>query len=275
MDYINSDKLIFICASPAGAGYRLGRIISCLNNVYWYYSKGNGLHPWSVVRKNPAAPAPEPFKIKGRKISKFHYDRITKNGVIPLVGERVEQFWNNNDLDYYYNIVWTDLMTKSSANDIIESGLHLTWVVHDTPNHILNRFPNSKIINLIDENIDDVAKRYLSTTALFPITIENKNIKPDYQNQYSLTLSSLQQLNETPTYQDFWMWKNYTEPVYNNLHDNEYYRSILSELLELDQLKRKQTSNCLNFCWSKFDVNLLINFLKSKEISKEYLSLLN
>jgi hypothetical protein len=270
MDYINSDKLIFICASPAGAGYRLGRIISCLNNVYWYQNKRNGKYPWSTNYFSTNS-----VQSKGREVSKFHYDRVTEKNMIPLVGERVERFWNFEDLDYYYQKVWTKLMNDAGGSNIINNRLHLTWVVHDTPNHILNIFPNSKIINLIDENIEDVAKRYLSTTALFPITIENKNIKPDYQNQYSLTLSSLQQLNETPTYQDFWMWKNYTEPVYNNLHDNEYYRSILSELLELDQLKRKQTSNCLNFCWSKFDVNLLINFLKSKEISNEYIDLLH
>lgn len=274
MDFVNSDKLLFICASPAGAGYRLGRIISCLDNVYWYTSKGNGMHPWSVIRKNPMAPSIEPLKVKGRKISKFHYDRKTNLGIVPLVGERVEKYWNKDDLDYYYSTVWNQLMIKSGADEIVKNNFYLTWVVHDTPRYLLDRFPNSKIINLIDNDTRETSKRYMTTTAHFPVEIENNDIKPIYFNEYAKSLNQLKAINGSPTYKDYWAWTNYNIEKYDESLNEEYFSSIFKNLSKLATEKNFFNLNCLTVSWNDLKITDIIQFCNSNHIKQEYTLLL-
>jgi hypothetical protein len=274
MDYINSDKLIFICASPAGSGYRLGRIVACLDNVYWYATKGNGLYPWSVVRKDPNKVSSDAMKVKGRRISKFHFDRKTNTGVIPLVGERVEQFWNKEDLDYYYNTIWPNLMSAAGADKIINQKQLLTWVIHDSPQQILQRFPNAKVINLIDDDILEIAKRYMSTTALFPIKIENKDIKPAYKNKYAQLLDDLEKINQNPTYRDHWAWITHGIGFYSDDLKEEYFLYVLNNLQAIDAEKKLYNPNCLNVSWRNFDIGEIIKFCSANSIVEEYKDLL-
>jgi hypothetical protein len=271
MNYINSDRLLFVCASPAAAGYRLGRIISCLDNVYWYQSIRNGKYPWSVnIKELP----PNHIGVVGRDISKYHFDRRTKKNMIPLVGERVDRFWDDNDTDSYYNNVWVNLMTVAGADDIISQGKYILWIVHDAPSILLNRFPNCKIINLLDDNINDVAARYLTTTSLYPINIKNPHIKPSYNSKFSQLLMSLEQFNQNPTHADFWAWTNHNVLKYTDSFKTEYHMQIIRELSELNRLKEVTHDRCLNLSWKTFNVDDIINFCKASSIDNNYKSLL-
>lgn len=266
MDYINSDRLLFVVASAGGGGHKLGRIISCIDNVYWYLDKDtNGLNPWDIFYTN---------LIKGKTISPYHFDRTIGKHVIPLIGERAECYWNKDDIDVFYKKIWTTAMETAGASKIIETGKYLLWVLHDTPQYLISRFPNSKIINLIDENIDIVIDRYLKTTALFPITINNKNIKPDYINDYACKLKELKEINPAPSYRDFWSWDFHSEPVYIDELYLEYRKYVSSMLSVQYQHRIKENPKYINITWDNLNIDFIVNYLNAKSINKNYIKLL-
>jgi hypothetical protein len=63
----NNTNYLFILANQGAGGHRLGRIISCFNNVYWYSSKHNGEHPWDVFFTEA---------VSGKNISQYHDYKI-------------------------------------------------------------------------------------------------------------------------------------------------------------------------------------------------------
>ena len=263
MDYVNSDQLIFVLASPAGGGYRLARIICCLDNVYWYEAKLNGKYPYSIYY------TPE---LKGRDISPYHFDRRTTKGMVPLIGERVERFWH--DPEAYYSQVWPREMQHCGADKILDSGKKLLWVLHDLPTD-LDRFPNAKIINLVDRDLEQVIDRYLTTTALFPVSIENPALKPKVDNAYTTVLKGLEQINPTPTYRDFWMWETYQIAVYSTAHDNEY-REYVSELIKTnDRSLIKENPKHLTVTWDTLDIESIRTFLDADVVDPNYIKLIN
>lgn len=265
MDYLNSDKLLFIVASAGGGGHRLGRIVSCIDNVYWYSSVAhNGIEPWDLPVGN---------LVKGREVSQHHFDRRTKFNMVPLVGERVERFWDNNDYQTFYTDVWPAGMDLARADDIINNGQYVLWVVHDTPQYILSRFPNAKIINLVDVDVDKTVERYIATTAFFPVVIENTKIKPDYVNAYAAELESLIKQNATPTYRDYWAWAQHREPVFSSKHDAEYY-SYVYKMLTIQHAERvKENPKYFTVTWDSLDVTKIIEYLGASSINKNYLKI--
>ena len=42
------NNLLFISFEQGGGGHKIGRVLSCLPNVYWYSHKDNGINPWNV-----------------------------------------------------------------------------------------------------------------------------------------------------------------------------------------------------------------------------------
>lgn len=274
MDYTNSDKLIFILASPAGGGYRLGRIVCSFDNVHWYASKGNGLFPWSVVREDPNNIRPSASRVKGRTISKFHFDRRTDLGMIPLIGERIEKFWNPQDLDKFYNEVWPEEFKRSGGADILAQGKNLVWVLHDTPEDLEKRFPNAKIIKLIDNDIRSVILRYLTTTALFPFKIENVNLKPSTNNELSESLIKLNEFNKTPTYRDFWAWSNKNVPFYDDSFKSEYIEYISKLISYQQQEMQKENPKYHTVTWDNLNLDSLKDFIGAKSINENYKILL-
>jgi hypothetical protein len=255
MDYKNSDRLLFICASAGNGGHRLGRIVSCAENVYWYSHANNGIHPWDAERNNI---------IKGKDISQYHYDRLLPLGVVPLVGERVEKYWSEDDVDYYYSVVWPKLMQSVNADQILEHHF-LTWVVHDAPKNIRSRFPNSKIINLIDDDVDSVALRYFQTTSLFPAKIENTDIKPSsYLSNFSKLIKDVETKNLKPSIRDLWCFQKHNEFFYNPIYDQEYLTDIKLELADLDAKKNSPVSNSLSLTWARLDIRSIESYLNSK-----------
>jgi hypothetical protein len=275
MDYTNSDRLLFVLASPAGGGYRLARIISCFDNVHWYSCQNNGLHPWSVYRADPKNPSPSPFKVKGRDISKYHFDRRTKNGMIPLLGERIEKFWEVDELDILYKENWNNEFLTSRGADIVASGKYVLWVLHDIPTTLQNRFPNAKIISLLDDDPYEVITRYLTTTALFPFKIENKNLKPIVDNQVSKNLSELEKLNPNPTYRDYWAWTTKGIAEYSTLFKKDYTTYVSSIIFHQRTEMSKENPKCLKVSWDSLDIDLIKNFIASESIDPNYIKLID
>lgn len=263
MDYINSDQLLFVLASPAGGGYRLARIISCFDNVHWYEARLNGRYPYSIYY------TPE---LKGRDISPYHFDRRTPEGMVPLIGERVERFWD--DVNEYYNTVWPSEMDRCAAHKILNSGKHLLWVLHDLPQD-LSRFPNAKIINLLDTDLENVIDRYLTTTALFPVSIENPALKPNVDNLYTEKLKTLEKQNPAPTYRDFWAWTNYGVPVFQDEYTAVYRKYVSAMIKSRDTMQIKENPKCLTVTWDSLDINLIKNFIAAESIDPNYIKLID
>jgi hypothetical protein len=262
MEYVNSDQLIFVLASPAGGGYRLGRIICCLDNVYWYKARLNGKYPYSIYPTS---------ELKGKDISSYHFDRRTELGMVPLIGERIERFWNN--AEHYYSHIWPTEMQKCGADKILASGKQLVWVLHDMPND-LAQFPNAKIINLVDIDVENIIDRYLVTTALFPVNIENSRIKPKTDNSHSILLKELMKVNTAPTYRDFWMWETYRVPVYSAQYSVEY-RNYVSELIKSrNRTAIKENPKHLAVTWDTLDIETIKQFVGASTIDENYKKLL-
>ena len=80
--------------------------------MYWYSSKENGIHPWNVgiVDKH----------IRQRKLSRFHFDRITPKGKLPPTHDYVEKYVPNEK--QYYKI-FDELFTQAGGDDIINNGI--------------------------------------------------------------------------------------------------------------------------------------------------------
>lgn len=265
MDYKLSDRLLFICASAGNGGHRLGRIVSCLDNVYWYSHKNNGSSPWDIFYNST---------IKGKDISPYHYDRLTPQGMIPLVGERIEKYWRLEDYSYYYDTVWVDLMSTAGADQILKHQ-YLTWIVHDDPSSIKDRFPNSKIINLIDDDLEKVTDRYISTTALFPAYIDNKAFKPDYLTPYASMIEDIKLVNKFPTVRDVWAWEKYKTCFFDDSMTFHYRSDVNVSLNNLNHKKTQPLKGVTNVRWSNLDIEEIIRYLEAGQIDQNYIKLID
>jgi hypothetical protein len=267
MDYANSDKLIFILASPGGGGHRLGRIISCFNNVYWYHNKThNGVTPWDVFYTE---------LVKGKIISPHHFDRRTTKNMIPLMGERIEKFWADEFVHILYETRWPDAMAAAGADEILNEGKHLVWVLHDTGDYLLSRFPNAKIINLVDPGVELIVDRYINTTALFPINIENKSLKPiaGKESKFALSLAKLLDINPISTHRDYWAWLMHGDTVYSSVYDSEY-RDYVATILTTQHIERiKKNPKYINVTWDNLDLELIKSFIGATSIDLNYKNL--
>jgi hypothetical protein len=256
MNFLESDKLLFILANPGSGGHRLGRIISCIDTVLWYGCSENGQNPWNAFYSDSVA---------GKNISEFHYDRLLENLTIPLVGERILKWWNKDDHLKYYQTNWQTEMEKISLVD----NKFLHWVLHDDPKSLHETFPNAKIISLIDLDIDVIADRYMKTSALFPAFVRLPNLKPKYENRYAIDMKSLMTVNERPTEKDLWFYQN---PESTEV---DYYTNI-KNMLDAKNRMRLSYDNPKHFklTWKDLKLDLLLDFLSSKNINENYKTLI-
>lgn len=256
MDYLNSNKLLFVLANQGSGGHRLGRIISCLNNVYWYSNELNGKNPYDVFYNNI---------VNGKNISPYHFDRLYNGVNLPVVGERLERYYELLDYDQVYSL-WNDYMNTIPDLDNVLTNNYLLYVLHENPSNILKRFPNSKIINLIDIDINFVVNRYIETTALFPICINNIIPKPWYNNLFNQQLIELREICDNPTYRDYWAYINYNT-IYLKNYELQYRKYVEEIIQPREELIHKSV---LNITWSSINMDELMKFTKSMSIDENY-----
>jgi hypothetical protein len=250
---------LFILANPGAGGHRLGRIISCLDNVYWYSAGRNGYSPWDVYAHD---------KVAGKSISEYHYDRYVGELQIPLVGERIEQYWNPEDVDMFYKDTWSKQIRHPEFMKII-GAQYLHWVLHDLPENLLKRFPNSKIISLIDNSVNTTVNRYLETTANFPMYIRHTGLMPQYKNHRRSKLEELHKKDNSATEQDFWLFlnpdsteKDFTKWVKNKLNNDNLIR------------KQFKSSQYMTVSWEDLDIEQVKIFIGAKKVDENYKLLL-
>lgn len=243
---IDHTNYLFILANQGAGGHRLGRLISTINSVYWYSSEKNGITPDETFLDN------SPNRALGKDISEYHYDRLVGEETVPLVGERIEVWWDSSDIDFYYKSVWAPRMFKFSS--ILDTQI-LHWVLHDTPTKLLNRFTNAKIISLIDTDINNVADRYLKTTAKFPAYYRLPGLKPEYKNQYAQDVCSLEKKKLGATLQDLWEYQN----------PGQNYLQFVENKLRIDNNQRIKVDHPrhLKITWGDLDLTKISNFISN------------
>lgn len=253
----DSQNFLFILASPGAGGHRLGRIISCINNVYWYTHTKNGEKPWDVFFNN---------SVSGKSISQYHYDRLVgEMGSVPLVGERIERWWNIEDHNNFYNNVWAKEIIKFQK--ILEDQ-YIHWVLHDVPENLLTRFPNSKIISLIDNDVRAVANRHIATTSKFPCYYHHSNLKPSYLNEHASMATALHNIKPDATERDLWIFKNYK--VSAN-YEKDYEESVYNKILTDNAVRNSfEDPRHKKITWESLDLSQVIDFLKADTIDSNY-----
>jgi len=256
---LEHDKLLFICANPGAYGYKLGRIISCFNNVFWYANGRNGYNPWDIYQND---------RVAGKNISGRHYDRYIGYQMVPLVGERIECYWEQDDLDIFYNEVWATEMLKSGAISVMDNDMYISWIVHDTPQYIRSRFPNAKIVNLIDTDIDKIANRYLTKTSHFPAYFNKDDLKPTYLNDYAKTLDELMSLTPKPRIKDLWMWNTHQDPEFDKSKREEYLKQITLMLTNLNEEKKIESPSYFNLTMNSLSIDALQEYLESNFVDE-------
>ena len=250
---------LFILANPGAGGHRLGRIISCLNNVYWYSAGRNGYNPWDIYVHS---------KVAGKSISEYHYDRYVNQTQVPLVGERIEQYWKPEDVDRFYQDIWSKQIRSPEIMKVI-SNQYLHWVLHDSPEHLLKRFPSAKIISLIDTSISSTVKRYLETTANFPVYVRHQGLMPEYKTQRRIQLEELYNKNNSATERDFWFYCNPNSTAKD-------FSTWVKNKLNNDNLIRKdfKSSQYMTVSWKDLDIDKIKNFIGADSINENYKVLL-
>ena len=253
---MESKNYLFVLANPGAGGHRLGRIISCCSNVYWYSAGRNGLNPWNIFKNE---------RVAGKSVSEFHYDRYVGTTLVPLVGERIERYWETADIEFFYETVWNKLMSNTVFQDVLQDHI-LHWVLHDTPEKLLSRFPDAKIISIIDTDVEAVTDRYLETTANFPIFYRHFGLLPSYKTEYARIIEMLPQ---SATEKDLWSFLN---PRKNSHH---FYREILDQL-NTANIKRQECihKNHLTVTWDNLKIDKLAEFLLADDIDENYRNLI-
>lgn len=185
-----SSKLLIINSLSGGGGFRLGRILSCHEKVYWYSHPDNGSQPWTFATTDA---------VKETAFSRYHYDRILPDGTyLPLIGSRIEKYWDNEG--------WLENWHATMRGMDLPAG-YLTYIVHDSPAYLRKRFPDSLIFNLIgDANL--ATKRHMMTSANFRIDYAMDGQLPTHKSEWVKDRDALLARNPTATVKDLWMYKH-------------------------------------------------------------------
>ena len=244
---IKNYKILIINTTQGSGGHRLGRIISCFDNVHWYSHPNNGIYPWKFSTTREIA---EIF------FTKYHYDRILPdNSVIPLIGSRIEKYWDNQR--WFDN--WHKIMETKSLPDE-----YLTIVVHDSPQYLRNLFPTSLIVNLLEDPVT-ATERHLALSVNYRINYKFKDQIPAYKSKWVLLKDELLKINPSATEKDLWIYKN-------NSNENDYKKATLEEIQDkYNKNIKEQDYADITLRWETFNLReheqLLGNLdLKYKEL---------
>jgi len=257
MNCFDSSKYLFILVNQGAGGHRFGRIVSCLDNVYWYACSQNGAEPWDITG---------PSTIVGKDISAYHYDRIVGNRPVPLLGRRIERWWRPADFEHFYNKVWAREIDQWIIQGILKEQ-YIHWVIHDTPEKLHQRFPNAKFISVIDTDLEQTTERFMRTASKFPVNLKLEKVRPPYLNAHAKAVKKLAEMMEVPTEQDLWM--------YNNKTKEGYREAVFAELSRDNKIRDEFSSDrYLKVYSDNIDIQSIMDFLGAKSINENYKLLL-
>ena len=222
---LDESRIIFISFEQGCGGHKLGRVLSCLPDVYWYSHKDNGTNPWNVYFKNS--------DIRQRHISRYHFDRLVPNGYLPPIHDYVKDFIP--DEEHYYTRFFYPRFEKMGGHAIIKKN-RIIICTHELPEKLLKRFPNAKVLNLIDDEYT-TGERYLRTTAVFPGFLKMKWLGGE-NTEYGKKLRTIaKEIGSDFTIRDIWSWDKY-KLKFNDKHHIEYSMHI-HDIIRMNMWKRR------------------------------------
>lgn len=216
------NNLLLITSNQGAGGWRLSRLLSCHQRVYWFKTSENGEHPWSY---------PETDSLCYEKaVSKHHYDREFSNkSKFPVLGERIAKFWDDDAwIDRWYDII--DTLD-------IDDTLFYPIVVHDTPKTLREWFPDSTIINLIDDDPLYSCERHLTTSANFRINYHFSGMKPDYENEHQRMLNTILSIKPNAVYKDIYLFKHHHTLNWDNNTIKQYEKYERSHAIKQNNIR--------------------------------------
>ena len=236
-----SNKLLFLNCIQGASAFKLGRILCCYRNIYWYAHNDNGFVPWKF--HNPRTDGES--TLLEAQYSKYHFDRLVKNDhndrrvYVPIVGSKIEKYWDNTN---WINR-WEELM---STIEIPSPDKYLLFIVHDSPKYLRNLFPRSYIINLISDPVT-ATNRHLKTSANYRIDYQFENQRPDYKSTWVQQSEKLLEINPNATERDLWIYTN-------NSNEEEYEQYMYKVQTEMN-LRNKSEHKFANLTmsWDTFD----------------------
>jgi len=235
------DRLLIVSANSGGGGWKMARLSCCYEHVYWYACDSNGEHPWTM---------PDDYDCTERLLAKNHFNRYLPNGdVVPLFGERVSRFWNDNAWMQRWQQIWNNLNLPDKK---------LVFVTHDHPIDIRSWFPNSTIINVYEEDSTNSSNWHLRTSANYRIDHHFSGMKPEYKNQYQQTIDTILANKSNAQFRDIWLYNTFRTFDWTD-ELTILYERYEHERLHCENLMRKQQSDyCnINTTWQTFTVDLL------------------
>ncbi len=243
-------KLIIISANSGGRGWKMARLTTCYEYVYWYKSKSNGEYPWTL---------PDNFECDERRLAKMHFDRKMPCGnIAPLFGYRVSRFWDDDG----WKARWRELYDKLQK-PTMDEGQCLVYVSHEDPKTLREWFPNACIFCVYDKDSSVSAYWHLQTSAEYRIDHHFSGMKPDYRNNYQKTLDWIIEIRgDEAKFKDIWMYETHDKLEWNEELIAEYTQHELKTIDAENTLRYENREHAdLTTTWDDFHVDLLKPFL--------------
>jgi len=232
-------NLLFINCIQGANGFRLGRVLSCYEHVYWYAHTDNGMTPWEFTT-DPESTVYE------ANFAECHFDRLLENDhmgdrvYIPMVGSKIEKYWDNDE--------WINRWYEIMSNRIIpEPDKYLPFIVHDSPSYLRKIFPNCYIFNLISDPVV-ATKWHFQTSSNYRIDYTFEGQRPDYKSKWVQQIEEMLAINPKATQKDLWMHTN-------NGTEQEYENYVYRIQEENNQRNLAEASAAdITTTWADFDI---------------------
>ena len=208
LNLFDHDKFLFVAFEQGAGGHSYCRILATLDdNIYWYSCKENGFTPADISINE--------YSISRRRIAPNHFDRMVNGKTLPPLFNVIEPYYNH--IKEYYPL-FKKLFIERGGLDIMEGGKYVMYPAHATKSKIKAKFPNARILEIIPNNINDVVKHYLNTTAKFPAYLKLKDFRPNYLTPCAKKLEE----NKNATIRDLFdgtdeQYKKYVHKTIKNL----------------------------------------------------------
>jgi len=242
-------NIIFVSFENGGGGHKLGRVLSTLPEVYWYSNYNNGISPWNVHFTDTS--------IMQRNVSRWHFDRLVPKGMLPPTHDYVKYFVP--DPNEYYCNYFDPEFERMGGKEILKTQ-NLIYCSHEMPNELALRFPDAKVLNIIDDPLQ-VAVRYMETTSLFPAYLKCKWLDGENTGYGKHLASIAKEFGKGFTVRDLWCHDKFDDMYYPE-YANEYQQFVVNMIDDRVQQRREtiNTNNILSV--GKRDYKTIKEFLR-------------